>query len=80
MDYYVIRPGAAFQDIKIGALVSRGDVDLYVGTSWESVRWMPRRRSKEYTAIAISALIFFLAFFSFPFTRSVLFTQRPRIK
>lgn len=35
IDYYYIRPGASYQDIRFLATAMQGDVDLYVSRSWD---------------------------------------------
>lgn len=35
MDLYFLRPGLDYQDTKITATVTQGDVDLYIGATWQ---------------------------------------------
>lgn len=36
IDYYYLRPGQSFQDIRLLLTVLQGDVDLYVSSSWDT--------------------------------------------
>jgi hypothetical protein len=35
-DYYYVRPGKAYEDMKLMLLIFEGDADLYVSKSWET--------------------------------------------
>ena len=36
MGYYLLRPGATYQDLRLQATVLQGDVDVYVSADWDS--------------------------------------------